>query len=130
MKRTGCVLVVLMALASVGCARGDWISETLTLVDVSGTWEGTGVLRNGEERSLRLVLRQRGSKVAGEIEGIGRFRSAIDGVVNGESFSLTFQGTQTRYKGDATISGDEMHGKVDGGGCPCTMVLRRLGSDR
>ena len=36
---TGQLLIVL-ALSGLGCARGDWTSQTLTLVDVTGTWEG------------------------------------------------------------------------------------------
>src|SRR5262245_2945080 len=33
--------LVVLALLSLGCARGDWISETVQLVDATGTWEGT-----------------------------------------------------------------------------------------
>ena len=35
-------LLIVLAFPSLGCARGDWISETLTLVDVTGSWEGHG----------------------------------------------------------------------------------------
>src|SRR6516165_2895547 len=38
MRWTRAFLIVL-ALFSLGCVRGDW-TETLTLVDVTGTWEG------------------------------------------------------------------------------------------
>jgi len=31
--------LVVLALLSLGCARGDWTTETLTQVDVTGTWE-------------------------------------------------------------------------------------------
>ena len=34
-------LMIMLALSSLGCARGDWTTETLTLVDVPGTWEGS-----------------------------------------------------------------------------------------
>jgi len=36
LRWTGQLLIVL-ALSSLGCARGDWTTETLTLVDVTGT---------------------------------------------------------------------------------------------
>jgi len=39
MRWTGRFLFVL-TLLSLGCARGDWTTETLTLVDITGTWEG------------------------------------------------------------------------------------------
>jgi hypothetical protein len=57
MRWTGRFLVVLGVL-SLGCARGDWTTETLTLVDVTGTWEGqfryTGTTL---ERPIRWVPR-------------------------------------------------------------------------
>jgi hypothetical protein len=66
LRWTGLLLIVL---ALVGCARGDWINETLTLVDVTGTWEGAfqfqGMTR-GLERNTRWVLQQKGGKVRGE----------------------------------------------------------------
>ena len=66
LRWTGLLLIVL---ALFGCARGDWINETLTLVDVTGTWEGAfqfqGMTR-GLERNTRWVLQQKGGKVRGE----------------------------------------------------------------
>jgi len=50
MRWTGRLLIVLV-LSSLGCVRGDWISQTLTLVDVTGTWTECSVLT-----VLRLVL--------------------------------------------------------------------------
>lgn len=56
-------LLLVLALFSLGCARGDWTTETLTLVDVTGTWEGAfqfqGMTR-GLERNTRWVLQQKG----------------------------------------------------------------------
>src|SRR5215813_3469947 len=73
MRRVGRFLIVL-ALLSLGCARGDWTTETLTLLDVTGTWEGMFRLRGqsaGYERTIRWVLQQNGSKVKGEVQGPG-----------------------------------------------------------
>src|SRR5262249_26173628 len=86
MRWTGQLLIVL-ALSVVGCARGDWTTETLTLVDVTGTWEG--VFRTaGLERTTQWALRQKGGKVRGEVLGLnGAPVGSIEGLVNGEVFS-------------------------------------------
>jgi hypothetical protein len=76
MRWTGQFLTVL-TLLSLGCARGDWISETLTLVDVTGTWEGPfhpvrgglSTATPGEWRT-RWVLTQKGGKVKGDVQGL------------------------------------------------------------
>ena len=68
MRWTGPFLIVL-TLLSLGCARGDWTTETLTLVDVTGTWEGQfrfgGPGGGAAERTTRWVLQQKGGKVRG-----------------------------------------------------------------
>jgi hypothetical protein len=135
MRRIGWLLIVLVAILEFGCApRGDWISETLTLVDVSGTWEGMirGKIVTQGGRSVRLVLRQRGARVTGEVESGGAFFGfgrEIDGLVSGDVF--TFQvGT---FRGEATVDGAEMNGQGSGGAggpgsnCPCIIILRRVG---
>ena len=130
MRRTGCLLIVLGAILSFGCApRGDWISETLTLVDVSGTWEGTiqGTKFQGT-RSIRLVLRQRGTRVTGEAEGGGELLGVgrnVEGLVNGDAFTFQAAG----FRGEATVDGVQMNGQASGGSwaCPCFIVLRRVG---
>src|SRR5262250_1158482 len=67
-------LLTVLTLLSLGCARGDWTTETLTLVDVTGTWEGPFVLRPSGgaayERRIRWVLQQNGPKVTGRVEGL------------------------------------------------------------
>jgi len=119
------VLIVFAALVSPACApRGDWISETLTLVNVTGTWHGTvrytGRLTcgsgpgSGPERSIRLVLVQKGARVTGKMEGTDAGK--VDGVVTGEVLAFERLG---RLKGSVTIDGDEMSGSFDGYACPC-----------
>jgi len=69
-------------------------TETLTLVDVTGTWEGPfrfggfGGSGAGFERTTRWVLQQTGAKVRGEAQGLdGAPLASIEGlVVNGEVF--------------------------------------------
>jgi hypothetical protein len=138
MRWTGQLLIVL-ALLIVGCARGDWIDKTLTLVDVTGTWEGVFKFSEptrGLERATRWVLRQNGGRVRGEAEGLhGAQLAPIEGLVNGEvlSWQLTGQffrwAPGTSYRGEAMITIDEMSGRADGPNCPCTVLLRRAGSD-
>jgi len=138
MRWTGRLLIVL-ALLVVGCARGDWIDQTLTLVDVTGTWEGVFKFTEptrGWERSTRWVLQQKGGKVRGEAHGLDGGRvGPIEGLVNGEVFSWQLAGQFFRwapgspYRGQVTITVDEMSGRADGPFCPCTVVLRRAPSD-
>jgi hypothetical protein len=126
MRRTGRVLILLFALASPGCAKGDW-TETLTLVDVTGTWTGTVVLQGQRAtRTVQLVLQQRGASVTGQVARPGYLLGGynVDGVINGELFTFTL-GT---LRGAATVSGDDMVGRADSGGfveCPCRISLRR-----
>ena len=138
MRWTGKFLIVL-ALSSLGCARGDWISETLTLVDVTGTWEGP--FRGwGVDRTIRWVLQQKGAKVRAEVQGLdGTPLGSVEGLVNGEVFSWNLTGpfisspiggnvpSRSVY-GEATVNGDELNGRADGPGCPCTLLLHRVGS--
>src|SRR5262245_55694524 len=99
MRWIGKFLIVL-ALLSLGCARGDWISETLTLVDVTGTWEapvrftvGSVDRRATVERRTRWVLQQKGAKVRGEVQGLdGAPWGSVEGLVNGEVFSWKLTG--------------------------------------
>ena len=142
MRWTGHLLIVL-ALLIAGCARGDWINQTLTLVDVTGTWEGPFQFQEptrGVERTARWVLQQKGGKVRGEAQGRdGTPLGSIEGLVNGEVFSWRLTGQfvpfpagnapSRSYRGEATITLDEMSGRADGPNCPCTVLLRRAGSD-
>jgi hypothetical protein len=118
MRRTGYFLIVVIAILDFGCAsRGDWISEMLTLVDVSGTWEGTiepNKFGQGS-RSIRLVLLQRGARVTGvaEAEGnvLGVGGRSVDGFVNGDSFTFHV----AAFRGEARVDGAEMKGQGSGG---------------
>jgi hypothetical protein len=145
MRWTGPFLIVL-ALLSLGCARRDWISETLTLVDVTGTWEGpfgfVGAYgaKLGGEQTIRLILKQSGAKVKGEVQGLdGASMASIEGTVNGDVFSWQMIGPFTKvgfernpairsYSGETPVNGDEMQGVANGYFCPCTFVLRRVGT--
>ena len=61
--------LIVLTLLSLGCARGDWTTETLTLVDVTGAWEGPVRWPRSPtlgERTIMFVLQQKGQKVRGE----------------------------------------------------------------
>ena len=102
------ILVAVLACGS-GCARRDWVEQTLVTVDVTGTWRSTtGGL-------LELTLEQQGSRVRGSMRlignpGITNLSGPIDGTVSGDTFS--FRGPSTT--GEMTVNGDEMIGAVRG----------------
>src|SRR5262245_34609018 len=72
------LLIGLLMLAGVGCAKRDWVSDLLVLTDVSGTWEGSvNNARFGAHSQaagnvlprtpITIVLQQSGPKVTGEL---------------------------------------------------------------
>ena len=135
--------LIVLTLSSLGCARGDWTAETLTLVDVTGTWEGLfrfAAVVSGRELPVRWVLRQNGAKVRGEVQGQdGAPIASIEGLVNSELFSWTLVGpfvrtsrgsdSGSRYVGESTVNSDELSGRADGMLCPCTFNLRRVSTE-
>jgi len=66
------ILVAVLALGS-GCARPDWIEQTLVTVDVIGVWEGSMSIANTSIEA-KLQLEQQGAKVSGYFRkaGLGR----------------------------------------------------------
>ena len=112
------ILVVALACGA-GCARPDWIEQTLVTVDVTGTWRGAAT-SGGSFISYEFALQQRGPKVDGSVRGEGRrtsgwgvpgeYSGPIDGTVAGDAFS--FRQTNGSLQGEMTVSGDEMTGVV------------------
>lgn len=70
----GLVLALTALASSAGCARPDWIKQTLVTVDVTGVWEGT-LAGSGQayRNSFRCTfnLEQQGSRVAGSVRQCG-----------------------------------------------------------
>ena len=120
------ILVTMLALGS-GCAKSDWIQDTLITVDVTGTWQSVTGGR------LELALKQQGSRVTGFIDwqggkaGGGNTSGTIEGAVAGDVFRFRqVSGIQGSVDGELTVNGDEMSGVVRpqvGGG---TILLRRV----
>jgi hypothetical protein len=130
-------LILLTALVFVcGCAKSDWIQQTLVTVDVTGVWVGymgkTGGIAPKTE--FRLELEQQGSKANGYLRplqtsgagGVPFIAGPVEGTVCGDVF--TFRQPGGTLTGELTVSGDEMKGYVTSAGGPSPMVLQRIKS--
>ena len=104
----------MVALALTGCAKPDWIQQTLVTVDVTGTWQTT------EGGLIELLLLQEGPKVRGfmRMEGTlgnsrAQIRGPIEGSVTGDVFSFKQANvSDVRSEVEMLVSGDEMSGDI------------------
>jgi hypothetical protein len=119
MKTSPIILILMLGLVvSVGCAKPDWIQQTLVTVDVTGTWRST------EGTLVELVLEQQGPKVKGSYQiafttgTITISSGTIEGTVTGDVFQFrqTSSVTYGSVQGEMTVSGDEMSGELRGPG--------------
>ena len=115
MKRTRWLLIGLLLLASVGCARRDWVSDILTLGEVTGTWAGSAVCKSGTTTrtvSFGATFRQSGSRVTGQLSSSSSllliWNVEVEGAVNGDAISFTGR----RVSAEATVDGDEITGSL------------------
>ena len=121
--KTNTIARILLAAALAcgsGCARPDWIEQTLVTVDVSGVWRGTV-----GTATLELALQQDGPKVTGHLkqEVNSSASGPLEGTVSGDTFRFrTLRGGLT---GELQVEGDEMTGTVLGGGGRQRFSLRR-----
>ena len=117
MNKSPIILILMVSLVvGVGCAKPDWIEQTVVTVDVTGTWVGNWTASAGSGW-MRLELRQNGAKVTGDLRLMGtevNRDGPIEGRVSGESFTFARVGTATRTTGELSVSGDTMHGTVFG----------------
>jgi hypothetical protein len=126
MKTIAWGMLVAALACGAGCARPDWIEQTLVTVDVTGTWQ-----RSSSDGWFELVLEQQGPKVNGSVRITGLRNSGnaitgpIEGAVSGDVF--TFRQTNGPFTGETTVSGDEMIGRVQVFN-PNSILLRRVGS--
>ena len=106
----GLVVPVLLFAAS-GCARPDWIEQTLVTVDVTGVWRGTSG-RGGSGYAggnIELTLVQSGSKVTGQYKALIGGPVPIEGTINGDRLNLrTLQATAGSLHAELQVNGDEM----------------------
>jgi hypothetical protein len=129
MRLTRWLLIGWLVLASAGCARRDWVSDLLVLTDVTGTWEGSVMMRFLPHAPITLVLQQTGPKVTGELSW-SRGQGRVEGVVNGEVLTLS-----VGIRGELAVDGDEMWGRTEDSlfaspaACrPCFLRFRRVNS--
>jgi len=112
MNKSSIVLILMVSVVvGVGCAKPDWIQSTLGTVDVTGTWRST----EGGFIDLSLELEQSGAKVHGSSlrRGFGTNAGAIEGTVAGDVFQFKqVSGDFPVLRGEMTVSGDEMGGRV------------------
>ena len=127
---TRVILATALALGS-GCAKPDWIQQTLVTVDVTGTWV------RSEGALIELTLEQQGTKVTGSmlwrgggVTASGALSGAVEGTVAGDVFRFKqTSGTNLAVNGEMTVSGDEMTGymvSLAAGRTPT--LLRRVNS--
>ena len=95
-RRIAFALLTTVALGS-GCAKPDWIQDTLVTVDVTGTWQ-----RSGGGPKFQLDLEQQGSRVKGTIGaqvfyGSLAVSGPLEGTVAGDVFN--FRMTNQSRKG-------------------------------
>jgi hypothetical protein len=103
-----------------GCAKPDWIEQTLVTVDVTGTWVGSFGTGNAS-KDIRLELKQQGPKVEGAMRLVGSEvggapavgSGRIEGGVTGDRF--TFRRVYGRFTGEMLVNEDEMTGFADTG---------------
>jgi len=102
-------LVAALLACGAGCAKPDWIEQTLVTVDVTGTWRST------EGSLVEFALEQQGLKVTGSMEWrrlTGAISGLIDGTVAGDTFSFRLRNSD--MAGDLKVNGDEMTGEIRG----------------
>jgi len=119
------ILVTMLACGS-GCAKSDWIQQTLVTVDVTGTWRDS-------DGTIEFTLEQQGSKVTGSlllkgIQSAGTISAPVEGSVGGDVFRFQQTRGERSCLGEFTVSGDDMHGWVDCARQGSTSFRRHWGS--
>ena len=125
--------LVVALVGGTGCARPDWIEQTLVTVDVTGTWQGgVGGTPGSGGASYKFVLEQQGAKVKGSVQASGatvmpggNLSGPIEGTAAGDTFS--FRQTNGPLTGEMAVSGDDMAGQVSFQGT-YRISLRRVDS--
>ena len=116
MKTIARAILVALLVCGPGCARPDWIQQTLVTVDVTGTWRST------EGSLVDLVLEQEGAKAKGSYRiaftiGTATISSGtIEGTVAGDVLRFSQVGREIygSFRGEMTVSGDELSGELIG----------------
>ena len=112
-----------------GCAKPDWIEQTLVTVNVTGTSANT------EGPLFKLQLQQEGSKVKGSVvrwsDSGTTISGEIEGGVSGDVFRFHQTSGQLSSDGEFTVDGDDMRGTLFlSDGARRLRSLRRIDSSR
>ena len=121
------LVIGVLALTVSGCARPDWIEQTLVTVDVTGAWRGEfrQALGSSGGAAIELTLQQSGPKVSGQVNfsPFRQFSGPIEGTVTGDMFR--FRAQRTGVSGELQVNGDEMTGRAATTYGPGTVTVRR-----
>src|SRR5438552_3843354 len=114
-KMTAWLAIGFLVLTAVGCARPDWIEQTLVTVDVTGEWRGrfsSSVSGGYGGGTVELTLQQSGPKVTGWLMGTMEIvvggSVPIEGTISGDIFR--FHDIKGSVTGELQVNGDEMNG--------------------
>ncbi len=137
------MLIAAVLLLSPGCVKQpDWIESTLVTVDVTGVWHGQASGMSGiptgtsagrlTSHDITLTLEQEGPRVKGSfmLGTPGRYSGPLEGRVGGDVLHFTVVGgTREVFRGELTVSGDEMEGAFGGADVHnARIVVRRVDS--
>ena len=103
---TRAIALALLATFSLGsgCAKPDWIQQTLVTVNVTGTWQSFDAIY------IELTLEQQGQKVTGSVLKPKHLAGPIEGTVTGDELKISRK--NGIFDGEMTVSGDEMSGAL------------------
>ena len=124
MKSATWLLLATVLAVGFGCARPDWIEQTLVTVDVSGVWKGS-ISKSPGSAGIEFTLQQSGSKVSGQLKipVVQHQGGPIEGTVSGDIFR--FRSDRGQMAGELQVNGDEMTGSVLGFGGRALIQLHR-----
>jgi len=131
MKTIVPLILVAVLTCGLGCAKSDWIQQTLVTADVTGVWIGSVARGNYLSSEVRLELEQQGPKVTGYLRvnpphiQYGFVDGPVEGTVTGDAF--TFRQTNGVLQGETNVNGDEMR-IIMTAGTRVQTVLRRADS--
>jgi len=111
------MLVAAFLACGSGCAKSDWIQDTLVTVDVTGVWVGS-INQATSTLYVKLELEQHGPKVGGTLRVMSAGTSGstgtlgsgpIEGTVSGDVLSV--KRTNGSFSAEMSVNGDEMTGR-------------------
>ena len=107
-------LLIVLSLASFGCASGPAAPVAPPTVDVTGRWTGGWSVPGIAAGHAWVTLQQSGAKVTGEIRITGTPDNnpggPVEGIIEGNVLTFRWRNRNGEAKGEFTVNGDEMSG--------------------